>query len=163
MTEEQVKIVNATKKISQKESLTTKEARDIMGEIMSGKTTDSQLGTFLTTLVRKGETIEEITGFAREMRKFANLIEPNIDGELLDTCGTGGDKVKTFNISTISALIVAGAGVTVAKHGNRAVTSKCGSADLLERLGIRIDLAPEDVKNCIEKIGIGFMFAPVFH
>ncbi|MHA1988032.1 MAG: anthranilate phosphoribosyltransferase [Promethearchaeota archaeon] len=163
MAEEHVKIVDAIKKISQKESLSTKEAENVMGEIMTGKTTDSQLGAFLTALVMKGETIEEITGFARIMRQFANLIEPNIDGELLDTCGTGGDVVKTFNISTISALIVAGAGVTVAKHGNRAVTSKCGSADLLESLGIKIDLAPEDVKNCIEKIGIGFMFAPLFH
>jgi anthranilate phosphoribosyltransferase len=163
MSEGQVKIVDAIKKISQKESLSTNEAEDVMKEIMSGKAQDSQLGAFLTGLVMKGETIEEITGFARIMRKFANLIKPNVDGELLDTCGTGGDELKTFNISTISALVVAGADVPVAKHGNRAVTSRCGSADLLENLGIKIDLPPEEVQNCIERIGIGFMFAPIFH
>jgi anthranilate phosphoribosyltransferase len=163
MSEGHVKIVDAIKKISRKESLSTKEAENAMKEIMSGKVQDSQLGAFLTALVMKGETIEEITGFAKIMREFANLIEPNVDGELLDTCGTGGDKIKTFNISTIAALVVAGAGVPVAKHGNRAVTSKCGSADILESLGIKIDLSPEDVQKCIEKIGIGFMFAPLFH
>ena len=163
MSEGHVKIVDAIKKISQKKSLSTEEAEDVMKEIMSGKAQDSQLGALLTALVMKGETIEEITGFARIMRNFANLIEPNVNGELLDTCGTGGDEIKTFNISTISALVVAGAGVPVAKHGNRAVTSKCGSADLLESLGIKIDLPPKDVQNCIEKIGIGFMFAPLFH
>jgi anthranilate phosphoribosyltransferase len=163
MSEGHVKIVDAIKKISKKESLSSKEAEEVMKEIMSGKVQDSQLGAFLTALVMKGETIEEITGFAKVMREFANLIEPSVDGELLDTCGTGGDAVKTFNISTISALVVAGAGVSVAKHGNRAVTSKCGSADLLESLGIKINLPPEDVQTCIEKIGIGFMFAPLFH
>ena len=156
-------IIKGLKKIVGKVSLSTSEAENIMREIMSGKVHDSQLGAFLTALNMKGESIEEITGFARIMREFANRIEPQLEGELLDTCGTGGDKVKTFNISTISALVVAGAGVAVAKHGNRAVTSKCGSADLLEGLGVKIDLPPEEVKKCIEQVGIGFMFAPLFH
>jgi anthranilate phosphoribosyltransferase len=157
------KIIEGLRKISQNRDLTIEEAEEIMREIMSGKVLDSQLGAFLMALSMKGEGIEEITGFARIMREFANRIEPNVNGELLDTCGTGGDKIKTFNISTISALVVAGAGVHVAKHGNRAVTSKCGSADLLEGLGVKIDLPPEEVKTCIEKVGIGFMFAPLFH
>ncbi len=156
-------IIKGLKKIVGKVNLSTNEAENIMREIMSGKVHDSQLGAFLTALNMKGESIEEITGFARIMREFANRIEPHLEGELLDTCGTGGDKVKTFNISTISALVVAGAGVAVAKHGNRAVTSKCGSADLLEGLGVKIDLPPEEVKKCIEQVGIGFMFAPLFH
>ncbi|MFX1311451.1 MAG: anthranilate phosphoribosyltransferase [Promethearchaeota archaeon] len=156
-------IIKGLKKIVGNVSLSTSEAENIMREIMSGKVHDSQLGAFLTALNMKGETIEEITGFARIMREFANRIEPQLEGELLDTCGTGGDKIKTFNISTISALVVAGAGVVVAKHGNRAVTSKCGSADLLEGLGVKIDLPPEEVKKCIEEVGIGFMFAPLFH
>ena len=157
------KIIEGLKKISQNRDLTIEEAEEIMREIMSGKVLDSQLGAFLMALSMKGEGIDEITGFARIMREFANRIEPNVNGELLDTCGTGGDKIKTFNISTISALVVAGAGVPVAKHGNRAVTSKCGSADLLEGLGVKIDLPPEEVKSCIEDVGIGFMFAPLFH
>ena len=161
MTEE--KIVDGLKKITKKVSLTSKEAENIMREIMSGKVQDAQLGAFLTGLAMKGESIEEITGFALIMREFANRIDPNVEGDLLDTCGTGGDKIKTFNISTISALVLAGVGIPVAKHGNRAVTSKCGSADLLEGLGVKIDLPPEEVKTCIEKVGIGFMFAPLFH
>ena len=157
------KIVDGLKKITQKISLTSEEAEDIMRDIMSGIVKDAQLGAFLTGLAMKGESIDEITGFALIMREFANRIEPNVEGDLLDTCGTGGDKIKTFNISTISALVVAGAGIPVAKHGNRAVTSKCGSADLLEGLGVKIDLPPEEVKACIENAGIGFMFAPLFH
>ena len=157
------KIVDGLKKITQKVSLTSKEAENIMREIMSGKVQDAQLGAFLTGLAMKGESVDEITGFALIMREFANQIEPNVKGDLLDTCGTGGDKIKTFNISTLSALVVAGAGIPVAKHGNRAVTSTCGSADLLEGLGVKIDLPPEEVKTCIEKVGIGFMFAPLFH
>ncbi len=157
------KIIEGLRKVSQKNDLTIEESEVIMREIMSGKVSDAQLGAFLIALSMKGEAIEEITGFARIMREFANRIEPQVNGDLLDTCGTGGDKIKTFNISTITALVVAGAGIPVAKHGNRAVTSKCGSADLLEGLGVKIDLPPEDVKNCIEKVGIGFMFAPLFH
>ncbi len=156
-------IINGLQKVVHKVNLSIDEAEKIMTEIMSGKVQDSQLGAFLTALNMKGESIEEITGFARIMRKFANQIEPQVNGDLLDTCGTGGDKIKTFNISTISALVAAGAGVSVAKHGNRSVTSKCGSADLLEGLGVKIDLSPEEVKKCIEQVGIGFMFAPLFH
>ncbi|MBD3341469.1 MAG: anthranilate phosphoribosyltransferase [Candidatus Lokiarchaeota archaeon] len=157
------KILKGLRRIIKKESLTQKEAEEIMREIMSGKATHTQLGAFLTALSMKGESIQEITGFAKIMRYFSNQINPNIKGELLDTCGTGGDKIKTFNISTLTALVVAGCGVYVAKHGNRAVTSNCGSADLLEGLGVKIDLPPEKVKICIEKAGIGFMFAPLFH
>ncbi len=160
---DEIDITIGLQKIIKKEHLTEGEAGKIMREIMSGNVTNAQLGAFLTALSIKGETIEEITGFARAMREFANRIQPQVKGNLLDTCGTGGDSIKTFNISTISALIVAGAGVPVAKHGNRAVTSKCGSADLLEGLGVNINLEPENVKNCIEQAGIGFMFAPLFH
>ncbi len=159
----EVEILTGLKRISQNLNLTTEQAETIMSEIMSGKVTNAQLGAFLAALSMKGETIEEIVGFARIMRKFANNITPEVNGELLDTCGTGGDKMKTFNISTITALVVAGTGIPIAKHGNRAVTSKCGSADLLEGLGVKIDLEPEKVKECIEKVGIGFMFAPLFH
>jgi len=156
-------IIEGLKMAIKKVSFTEKEAEEIMREIMNGNVTNAQLGAFLTALSMKGETFEEIVGFARTMRDFANRIQPQVKGDLLDTCGTGGDLIKTFNISTISAIIVAGSGVPVAKHGNRAVTSKCGSADLLEGLGVNISLDPEGVKNCIEKVGIGFMFAPLFH
>ena len=157
------KIVEGLQKITKNVNLSTEEAENIMREIMSGKVQDSQLGALLVALHMKGESIEEITGFARIMREFANRIEPIVEGDLLDTCGTGGSTISAFNISTISALVAAGAGIPVAKHGNRAVTSKCGSADLLEGLGVKIDLPPEAVKLCIEKVGIGFMFAPLFH
>ncbi|TFF96443.1 MAG: anthranilate phosphoribosyltransferase [Promethearchaeota archaeon] len=159
----EVKILTGLKRIINRQDLSQVEAESIMQDIMSGKATNTQLSAFLTALNMKGESVEEITGFAKIMRKFAHRITPRVNGELLDTCGTGGDKIKTFNISTISALVVAGAGVSVAKHGNRAVTSNCGSADLLEGLGIKIDLSPEEVKKCIEQAGIGFMFAPLFH
>jgi len=151
------------KKVIKNIDLTETEAENIMRDIMRGDVTNAQLGAFLTALSIKGEKIQEITGFARIMREFAYKIQPQVYGYLLDTCGTGGDTVKTFNISTISALVVAGAGVPVAKHGNRAVTGKCGSADLLEGLGVNISLDPEGVKKCIEDVGFGFMFAPLFH
>lgn len=156
-------IIESIKKIIHKQNLSINEAEEIMREIMSGKITNAQLGALLTSLQMKGETIEEITAFAKIMREFSNRIRPNIQGNLIDTCGTGGDKIKTFNISTISALVVAGAGIPVAKHGNRAVSGICGSADLLEGLGVNINLEPEKVQKCIEDIGIGFMFAPIFH
>ncbi|TXT62852.1 MAG: Anthranilate phosphoribosyltransferase [Promethearchaeota archaeon] len=156
-------ILTGLKEVSQNHNLAIDQAETIMNEIMSGKVTDAQLGGFLTALRMKGETIDEIIGFARVMRKYAMSIKPEVSEELLDTCGTGGDRIKTFNISTISALVIAGAGVPIAKHGNRAVTSKCGSADLLEGLGVKIDLEPPHVKQCIEEAGIGFMFAPLFH
>jgi len=111
----------------------------------------------------KGETVEEIAAFASVMRRFCLRISPSIGSRLVDTCGTGGDSVKTFNVSTVAAFIAAGAGVYVAKHGNRSVTSKCGSADLLEALGFNLNMSPEAVEKSIEEVGIGFMFAPVFH
>ncbi len=158
-----IEILDGIRQVSERVDLTTLQAENLMREIMSGKVTNSQLGAFLVALRMKGETIEEIIGFAKTMRNLAHSIKPEVKGKLLDTCGTGGDKIKTFNVSTLSALVVAGAGISVAKHGNRAVTSTCGSADLLEGLGVNINISPEKVKECIEKVGIGFMFAPIFH
>jgi anthranilate phosphoribosyltransferase len=150
-------------KLVEGEDLTREEAEEAMKLIMSGSATEAQIGGFLTALRMKGETMEEIAACARVMRAFAERITPRVRGTLVDTCGTGGDKIKTFNISTIAAFIAAGAGVPIAKHGNRSVTSKAGSADLLEALGVKIDCPPSVVERCIEKAGIGFMFAPVFH
>lgn len=150
-------------KLVEGEDLTREEAEQAMKMIMSGSATKAQIGSFLTALRMKGETMEEIAACARVMREFAERITPRVRGTLVDTCGTGGDKIKTFNISTIAAFVAAGAGVPIAKHGNRSVTSKAGSADLLEALGVKIDCVPRDVQRCIEKAGIGFMFAPVFH
>lgn len=133
-----------------------------MNEIMTGEATPAQIASFLTALRLKGETVEEITGAAMVMREKATKIE--LSGEtVIDTCGTGGSGTNTFNISTASAFVVSGAGLKVAKHGNRAVSSQCGSADVLKALGVNIDVAPDKVKECIEKIGIGFLFAPLFH
>lgn len=143
--------------------LTKEEAEEAMKKIMTGGATDAQIGAFLTALRMKGETMDEIAACAGVMREFAERITPSVRGKLVDTCGTGGDKVKTFNISTIAAFAAAGSGVPIAKHGNRSVTSKAGSADLLEALGVKIDCSPDVVRRCIEKAGIGFMFAPVFH
>lgn len=150
------------KKVSNLDNLTPKEASRALNIIMTGRATPSQIACFLTALRMKGETVDEITGFAKTMRSHARTITPKAK-KLVDTCGTGGDVSHTFNISTISALVAAGAGVSVAKHGNRSVSSKCGSADILEALGVKIDLEPKKVKRCIEKVGIGFLFAPVFH
>jgi anthranilate phosphoribosyltransferase len=150
-------------KLIERHDLTPEEAEDAMLQIMSGKATPAQIGSFLTALRIKGETVSDITSFARVMRRLSLRIKPKVGGRLVDMCGTGGDTIKTFNISTISSFIVAGAGVPVAKHGNRSVTSKSGSADLLEALGAKIDLGPEKVKSMIEETGFGFMFAPVFH
>ena len=122
-----------------------------------------QVAAFLMGLRAKGETAEEIMGLAGTMRRLADRVEVRVDGPLVDTCGTGGDRLGTFNISTTAAFVVAGAGVHVAKHGNRGATSRSGSADLLEALGVRIDLAPPAVARCIEEAGIGFMFAPLHH
>ncbi|NIR87834.1 anthranilate phosphoribosyltransferase [Candidatus Bathyarchaeota archaeon] len=144
-------------------NLTYNETRAIMRETMSGNATQAQIGAFLTALRMKGETIDEISALAAVMREFCHRIYPRVRGRLVDTCGTGGDRVKTFNISTTAAFVVAGAGIPVAKHGNRSVTSKSGSADILEKLGFNLSLAPDAVEKNIEDIGIGFMFAPAFH
>jgi anthranilate phosphoribosyltransferase len=159
---------NAISLLIQRRDLTHDEALFAMEEVMSGSATQSQIGAFLTALRMKGETVMEIGAFAEKMREKALRINPRIQGrnflgKLTDTCGTGGDKLKTFNVSTISAFVVSGAGVPIAKHGNRSVTSKCGSADLLERLGVNINASPLNVERSIETCGIGFMLAPTFH
>jgi anthranilate phosphoribosyltransferase len=144
-------------------SLTSRESGEIMREVISGKATNSQTAAFLTALRMKGEAVEELISFACVMREQSSQIHPHVDGRLVDTCGTGGDKIKTFNVSTAAAFVIAGAGVAVAKHGNRSVTSKCGSADVLERLGLNLNQEPKAVERIIENVGIGFMFAPAFH
>jgi len=142
-------------------NLSEVEMAGCMKEIMEGQSTDAQIGSFLTALRIKEETVEEITGAARIMRDKATTIKAP-EG-VLDTCGTGGDMSRTFNISTTTAFVVSGAGVPVAKHGNRSVSSQSGSADLLEALGIKIDLTPEMVERCLFETGFGFLFAPLFH
>jgi anthranilate phosphoribosyltransferase len=147
--------------LSHRESLDNEQASAAMSAIMSGDATPSQIGAFLMALRTKGETVEEMEGFARTMLSFA--LPVRAPEPVIDTCGTGGDRAGTFNISTIAALVVAGAGVPVAKHGNRAASSHCGSADLLEELGVRIDLDAAGVERCLQEAGIGFMFARTFH
>jgi anthranilate phosphoribosyltransferase len=142
-------------------SLTKSEAASVMEEIMDGKTSPAQLGAFVTALRIKGETADEIAGLAGVMRDKA--IHVTAIGPVLDVVGTGGDGQNTFNISTAAAFVAAGAGIKVAKHGNRAASSQCGSADVLEKLGVKIDLKAEQVQRCINEVGIGFMFAPAFH
>ena len=137
------------------------QAAAAMTEIMEGVATPAQIAGFVIALRAKGETTDELVGLVKTMRSFSERID--ISGEVLDTCGTGGDRTGTFNVSTAAALVCAGAGVKVAKHGNRAASSRCGSADVLEALGVRIDLPPQAVASCIEVAGIGFCFAPVFH
>jgi len=156
-------IKKGIRKLVEGVDLASQEAKEIMKEIMLGRATEAQIGAFLTALRMKGETIQEISAFASVMREFCCRIYPKVNGRLVDTCGTGGDKVKTFNVSTVAAFVVAGAGIPVAKHGNRSVTSKCGSADVLERLGLNLNLEPKAVEKIIEEVGIGFMFAPKFH
>ncbi len=150
-------------KLVDRQDLTVEEAGEAMGFIMSGRATQSQIGGFLTAMRMKGVSVPEITAFARAMRDFAARIEPRVGGTLVDMCGTGGDSIKTFNISTAASFVVAAAGIPVAKHGGRSVTSKSGSADVLEALGAKIDLKPPRVQKMIEDIGFGFMYAPVFH
>lgn len=144
------------------EHLTAPEAEAVMTSIMSGGATPAQIGAYLAALRVKGETVAEITGFARAMRRRVTPVHP-ARRPLVDTCGTGGDGAHTFNVSTTAALVVAGAGVAVAKHGNRSVSSRCGSADVLQALGVRLDLPPERVAGCIDSIGFGFLFAPELH
>ncbi|MBN1823720.1 MAG: anthranilate phosphoribosyltransferase [Endomicrobiales bacterium] len=168
-------IKDAIGKIVHGQNLTEKEASDSMSEIMSGEATEAQIAAFITGLRMKGETVDEITGCARIMRKFATKIrvkgkvavdreDINVDEEtILDTCGTGGDGTNTFNVSTATALVISACGLPVAKHGNRSVSSSCGSADVLEALGVNLNITPEKVEQCIAKIGIGFLFAPSLH
>ena len=155
-------IKEAISKLADRIDLAEAEAEGVMREIMEGKATPAQIGAYATALRMKGETVAEITGSARTMREKAVRIRVD-DPLVVDTCGTGGDRMNTFNISTAAAFVVAGAGVTVAKHGNRSVSSQCGSADVLRALEVRIDLTPERVAACINDVGIGFLFAPLFH
>ena len=143
------------------ESLTDDETAAAMSEIMEGAATPAQIAGFVVALRSKGETTDEIVGLVRAMRSFAQRVETS--DEVVDTCGTGGDRAGTFNVSTAAALVCAGAGAKVAKHGNRAASSKCGSADVLETLGVKLDLDPGAVARCIEEAGMGFCFAPIFH
>src|SRR5438876_6171214 len=153
-----------------RQSLSREEAREVMSEVLSGKCTDAQIAALLVALHMKGETVEEIVGFAEAIRAAATPLETSRNSTvdvsdterdaLVDTCGTGGDASGTFNISTASALVVAGAGVRVAKHGNRSVTSKCGSADVMEALGVNINLPPSKISECLDKVGIAFLYAP---
>ncbi len=146
----------------QGEDLSLHEAQALMRQVLTGEVKDSILAALLVALRMKGETVDEITGFAREMRVQAVRIRSH-HPVLLDTCGTGGDGLRTFNISTIAALVVAACGVPVAKHGNRSISSQCGSADLLERLGVRIDVPVLVTQRCLERINFAFLFAPLFH
>ncbi len=148
-------------RLAARESLTADEAAEAMRAIMGGEATPAQIGAFLLGLRAKGETADEIEGLVRTMLGFATPVRP--PRPVVDVVGTGGDRSGTFNISTIAAIVVAGAGVPVAKHGNRAASSHCGSADVLEALGVRIDLGPSGVERCLQEVGIAFLFAPVFH
>ena len=167
-------IIDALCKIANhRTSLSREESRAVMGELLAGKATDAQVAALLVALHMKGETVEEIVGFAEAIRAAAIPLEVvrnstvDVSGTerdaLVDTCGTGGDASGTFNISTATALVVAGAGVRVAKHGNRSVTSKCGSADVMEALGVDINLRPTQIATCLDKVGIAFLFAPAMH
>jgi anthranilate phosphoribosyltransferase len=171
-----IMIREAIAKVVRGIDLTEVEMEKAMDEVMTGTATPAQIGAFVTALRLKGETVDEITGAARSMRARAIKIclnnhlvnvdrdEINVEDEtILDTCGTGGDATNTFNVSTACAFVAAGAGVNVAKHGNRAVSSRCGSADVIENLGVKLDLTSSDVERCIKEIGIGFLYAPLFH
>ena len=149
------------KKVIEGKDLSTEEATEAMNMIMSGNATPAQIGSYLTALRMKGETIEEITGCAKGMRE--KCVQLKGEGDLMDIVGTGGDGTNTFNVSTVSSFVVAAAGVRVAKHGNRSVSSKCGSADVLEALGVKLDLTKEQNEQVLEKTGMCFMFAPVYH
>ncbi|KPK52547.1 MAG: anthranilate phosphoribosyltransferase [Myxococcales bacterium SG8_38_1] len=156
-------IGEAIKAVVAGRDLSPSDVEDAMDAILSGEATPAQIAAFVVALRMKGESSDEIAAAARSLRKHCESIHPNVDGPLLDTCGTGGDGLHTFNISTASAIVAAACGVAVAKHGNRAVSSKAGSADVLEALGVRIDIPAESVRRCIEEVGIGFLFAPSHH
>jgi anthranilate phosphoribosyltransferase len=162
--EQLMPIRTAIQRVVDGKFLSIDEAGSVMDQIMTGQASGAQIGALVTAMRMRGETIDEIAGFARAMRTHALHVDVDLDSApVVDTCGTGGDASNTFNISTTASFAIAGAGVKVAKHGNRAMTSKCGSADLLEGLGVRIELAPDEVLACINEVGIGFMFAPAFH
>ncbi len=152
----------AIKAVTERRNLSSAEMTDVMQMIMTGEATPAQIGGFLVGLRMKGETIDEIAAAAQVMRSLATKVSVQVD-HLVDTCGTGGDASSTFNISTSSALVVAAAGGHVAKHGNRSITSKSGSADVLEAAGVNLELTPEQVAQCIKEVGVGFMFAPRHH
>ena len=156
-------IQQAIKSVIAKQNLNEDQMHDVMNSIMTGQTTDAQIGAFLIGLSMKGETIEEITASAKVMRNLATPVEIGSFDYLVDTCGTGGDGLGLFNISTASAFVVAAAGGKVAKHGNRSISSKSGSADVLECAGVNLDLSPRIIGQCVEEIGVGFMFAPAHH
>ena len=147
--------------VNHRRDLSEDDAAEVMRGIMTGEASPAQIGAFLAALRMKGETVDEVTGMARTMREHSLRVET--EGVVVDTCGTGGDASGTFNVSTAAAFVTAGAGAKVAKHGNRAMSSGCGSADVLEALGARIDLNPDQVAQCLRETGIGFMFAQVFH
>jgi anthranilate phosphoribosyltransferase len=149
-------------KVIERRDLTEEEMGAAFDIIMNGGATPAQLGAFLAALRMKGETVEEVTGACRSMRRHAVFVDPR-GQRVVDTCGTGGDGLGTFNISTTAAFVVAGAGVPVAKHGNRSITSRCGSADVLAQLGVNLDAPPEVMEECLQKVGIGFLFAPKLH
>jgi anthranilate phosphoribosyltransferase len=155
-------IEEAIKKLSYKNDLSASEMEDIFCQIAEGKIAESALSSFLTALSYKGETSQEIAGAARAMRKYVTKIRVDRD-VILDTCGTGGDQKGIFNISTVAAFVVAGAGVTIAKHGNRSVSGVCGSADLLEAMGVNVNAPVAVVEKCIHEVGIGFLYAPLLH
>ncbi len=142
--------------------LSSSDMHIVMRSIMSGEATPAQIAGFMVALRMKGETVDEIAAAAQVMRDLSTKVSIDVD-TLVDTCGTGGDGSSTFNVSTASAIVAASAGVKIAKHGNRSVSSKCGSADVLEALGVKLDLAPEQVSACVQEVGIGFMFAPMHH
>ena len=166
-------ILEALSRLVEGQDLSRDEAARVMEVLMSGQATDAQIASFLTAMRIKGETVEELCGFAAVMREKAAAVPTQYSGAgaisrpgqlmLVDTCGTGGDAQGTFNISTAAAFVVAGAGIPVAKHGNRSVSGLCGSADVIEALGIPLDLPPERVGRCIDEVGIGFLFAPLLH
>jgi len=156
-------IQEAIKKVISREDLTEDEMHLVMNDIMTGNATDAQIGGFLVGLSMKGETIDEIVAAAKVMRSLATGVKISKPKHLVDTCGTGGDSSGLFNVSTASAFVVASAGGQVAKHGNRSISSKSGSADVLETAGVNLDMSPETISSCVEKIGVGFMFAPAHH
>src|SRR5215471_12223913 len=151
-------------RVAERQDLSAQDAEQAMETILRGEASQPQIAAFLMALRMKGETVGELVGFARAMRRMAVMVDPGLGGHtLLDTCGTGGDGCDTFNISTVAAFVVAGAGVHVAKHGNRSISSKCGSADLLEAWGVQIAVPPEHAARAIREVGIGFLFAPAVH